>query len=81
MVLNMGPMGRLRDGMDTLSGAAERLPRILEHADRAASLLSADGLRLHPDTLKAMRPRRNPLFQVLPWGLVAVLATLLIVRG
>ncbi|MBB4286027.1 2-polyprenylphenol 6-hydroxylase [Roseospira goensis] len=79
MAQNLGPMGRLRDGMDTVTSAAERLPRILEHADRAASLMSADGLRLHPDTLKAMRPRRNPVLQVLPWALVAVLATLLVV--
>jgi len=80
MVQNLGPIGRLREGMGSLSSAAERLPRILEHADRAASLMGEDGLRLHPDTLKAMRPRRNPLLQVLPWGLVAVLITLLIVK-
>ncbi|MQX38016.1 2-polyprenylphenol 6-hydroxylase [Roseospira navarrensis] len=79
MIENLGPMGRLRDGMESITGAAERLPRILEHADRAASLMGEDGLRLHPDTLKAMRPRRNPVLQVLPWGLVAVLATLLLV--
>ncbi|KAA5607234.1 2-polyprenylphenol 6-hydroxylase [Roseospira marina] len=80
MVRNLGPLGRLREHFETASQAAERLPRILEHADRAASLMGADGLRLHPDTLKAMRPRRNPLLQVLPWGLVIVLATLLFVK-
>ncbi len=78
MTRTMGPVGRLRDGMETVTSAAERLPRILEHADRAATLLNADGIRLHPETVKAMRPRRNPVMQVLPWGLVAVLVTLLL---
>ncbi|MBB4267142.1 2-polyprenylphenol 6-hydroxylase [Roseospira visakhapatnamensis] len=81
MAETMGPMGRLRDGMDTLQSTAERLPRILAHADRAAALLSADGLRLHPETVKAMRPKRsNAMLMILPWMLVAVLGTLLAVQ-
>jgi len=76
MADTMGPVGRLRVGMDSLQETAERIPRILAHADRAAALLSADGLRLHPDTVKAMRPKRsNAVLMILPWMLVAVLAT------
>jgi ubiquinone biosynthesis protein len=78
MAETLGPVGRLRSGMETLTTAADRLPKILDHADRAASMISADGLRLHPDTLKAMRPRTNPFRQVLPWGLIAILGTLLL---
>jgi len=81
MTENMGPVGRVRDGLETLQSTVERVPRILAHADRAAALLSADGLRLHPETVKAMRPKRsNAVLMILPWMLAAVFGTLLAVK-
>ena len=54
MVENRGPEARARGAIQDLGRTLERLPRLAAEAERLASDLAAGGLRLHPDSLKAM---------------------------
>ena len=54
MVENRGPEARTRNAIQDLGQTLERLPRLAAEAERLASDLAAGGLRLHPDSLKAM---------------------------
>ena len=76
MRTTFGPEARIRNAALGLARSAERLPAIFEYADKAAAMISSGGLRLHPDTVKALatqRPaarKRTLLMQGLPWILV-----------
>jgi ubiquinone biosynthesis protein len=82
MIANLGPEARLRNGVTGLRTAMERLPRFMGDVERVANMLSDGGLRLHPDSVKALtRPRRSSVFPTyMPWLLVAVLLVLLVVK-
>ena len=54
MVENRGPEARARGTIQDLGRTLERLPRLVADAEGLASELAAGGLRLHPDSLKAM---------------------------
>ncbi len=82
MIANLGPEARLRNGVNGLRSAVERLPRFMNDVERVASMLGDGGLRLHPDTVKSLtRPRRGAIAShYLAWGLVAVLTVLLMMK-
>lgn len=82
VVQTLGPQARVREGLDTVMGALESLPRLVAHAERTVSDLRGGGLRLHPDSLEAMTSgRRSGLFPGwLPWVLVVVLGAMLLRR-
>ena len=40
-----------------IGARAERLPDLLETFDQMTDIITADGLRLHPDTIAAFRQR------------------------
>jgi len=76
---NLGPEARLRDAADDLRGTLERLPAMIADGERALAMFADGGLRLHPDTVKALGggDRRSPF--VLPlWIAVALLAVLIL---
>jgi len=54
MVENRGPEARARGAIQDLGRTLERLPRLVADAESLASDLAAGGLRLHPDSLKAL---------------------------
>ncbi len=54
MVENRGPEARARGAIQDLGRTLERLPRLAAEAERLASDVASGGLRLHPDSLKAM---------------------------
>jgi ubiquinone biosynthesis protein len=54
MVENRGPEARARGVLQDLGRTLERLPRLAAGAESLASDLAAGGLRLHPDSLKAL---------------------------
>jgi ubiquinone biosynthesis protein len=56
---NRGPEARLRDAAQDLARTLERLPGTLADLERAAADLAKDGLKLHPDTIKAFGAVRN----------------------
>lgn len=78
----LGPQARIRDAATGLARTAEKLPAILDHAEKAAAMIAGGGVRLHPDTLKALgvRPgrRTSGLPSWLPWVLVIILGAALI---
>jgi len=55
MVENRGPEARLKLAAKELSAGLERLPGLLRHAEQALTGLAEGGLKLHPDTVRAMR--------------------------
>ena len=52
---NRGPEARLRDLAADAARLAERLPRYLSKLDALTEMVSADGVRLHPETVDAFR--------------------------
>ncbi len=54
MIENRGPEARARNAIQDLGQTLERLPRLAAKAERLAADLASGGLRLHPDSLKAM---------------------------
>ncbi|MFA7431237.1 MAG: 2-polyprenylphenol 6-hydroxylase [Rhodospirillaceae bacterium] len=79
----LGPQARVRRAAVSLGSSVERIPAILEHTEKAMTMLSSGGIKLHPDTVKAIT-RRNAngrrvgggLPAWLPWALVGALLIL-----
>ena len=81
MTAHLGPQARLKEGVAGLVHGLERLPHLLAQTERTYGSLMNGGLRLHPDTVKAMRGetggrRLSPPW--LPWLLALILAALLL---
>jgi len=76
---NMGPEARVRDAAQSLREAVERLPALLASVERIGATVAEGGLRLHPETVRALRDgdRRNPLVTPI-WIAVGLLALLLL---
>lgn len=78
---NLGPEARLKAmGVNTLK-SLERLPSVLEQAEKAAHMIASGQVKLHPDTVKALGRRSLGTGLVpswLPWVLVVVLVALLL---
>ena len=68
----LGPAARLRDGFEEASALARRLPRLVEKAEAAAAMMSADGLRLHPESARAIATEQARKRK--PWQIAAVLS-------
>ncbi|MBO90021.1 MAG: 2-polyprenylphenol 6-hydroxylase [Rickettsiales bacterium] len=54
-----GPEGRMRTLASELASRAERLPNLLAAVDQMTDIITVDGLRLHPDTINAFRPKET----------------------
>ncbi|MCA1909138.1 MAG: 2-polyprenylphenol 6-hydroxylase [Magnetospirillum sp.] len=82
MFQNLGPQARIKDGVVGVVQSLERLPRMLAETEKAYSNLMNGGLKLHPDTVRAMRGegggRRATTW--LPWVLAAILGILLVLK-
>jgi ubiquinone biosynthesis protein len=50
-----GPQARVRETTQQIGEGLARLPRLLTQAERIGNQLEAGGLRLHPDSLEALR--------------------------
>jgi ubiquinone biosynthesis protein len=55
MRTNRGPEARLREAATELADFARRLPALSSLADRLSETVTADGLRLHPDTVEGLK--------------------------
>lgn len=75
MMQNLGPQARVKETVGNAIATLERLPRMLAQTEQAYSAMLNGGLKLHPDTVAAMRGegRRKGLPGWLPWALAAVL--------
>jgi ubiquinone biosynthesis protein len=56
---NRGPEARLRDATQDLARTLERLPATLADLERAAADFATEGLKLHPETVKAFGMEQN----------------------
>lgn len=52
---NLGPEAKVKEAALQAGSMLRRLPRVLEAAEKASSVLTDQGLRLHPETVAAMR--------------------------
>ncbi|WP_337996436.1 2-polyprenylphenol 6-hydroxylase [Oleispirillum naphthae] len=82
MAENVSAPARLRRTLEETLSAAATLPRLIERAERISTQFTDDGLKLHPDTLKALLTRRrtSAVQTWLPWALIVALFALLVAR-
>lgn len=78
MMQNLGPQAKIKETVGSAIATLERLPRLLAQTEQTYSAMLSGGLKLHPDTVAAMRGegRRKSLPGWLPWVLVAMLGAL-----
>ncbi|WP_029009519.1 2-polyprenylphenol 6-hydroxylase [Azospirillum halopraeferens] len=79
---NRGPEAQLLDDVEAAVRTLRRLPGLVEEAERAASRLASDGVRLHPDSVNAIvdaRTRRRRAELIPVWGAIVFLALLVLV--
>ncbi len=81
----LGPQGRLKDAVATTLGTLERLPQIIDRVDAVTADIARGGLRLHPDTARAIRgeepgQRTARWFLWAPWLVAAALLAALVLR-
>ncbi|MCP5366296.1 MAG: 2-polyprenylphenol 6-hydroxylase [Hyphomicrobiales bacterium] len=76
---NLGPEARLRDATLRLVETAARIPDLVDRLEANAGALSGGSLRLHPDTLRALRGD-NPHAWIMKafWMAAAVAALVLL---
>ncbi len=74
MVENFGPEARIRDAVTNITGSIQRLPQVLDRIEESTAMVSGGHIKLHPDTIRALRggdePRRIPI----TWIIIILLA-------
>jgi ubiquinone biosynthesis protein len=82
----LGPEGKVADAVGTAIETLERIPRIVDRVDAITADMARGGLKLHPDTARALRgeepgqTRRLHWMVWAPWVVVAALLAVLILR-
>lgn len=78
---NLGPEAKVRDAIESLQAAVERLPEMVESVEQGSRMLADGNFKLHPDTIRALRGddhgRRRPALVL--W--LAALALLVVFVG
>ncbi|MGQ0663413.1 MAG: 2-polyprenylphenol 6-hydroxylase [Pseudomonadota bacterium] len=72
MVDNRGLDARVRGAAEQAIQRLEELPGLVGNLEKAAAMLASGGVRLHPDSLVALRPRRER--GAWPWIALALAA-------
>ncbi len=72
MVETLGPEARVLDAVGDLAGALRRLPVIFENLEKGAAELADGRIKLHPDTVRALRGDKSRTFG--PAALIAAAA-------
>ncbi|HLN24723.1 MAG TPA: 2-polyprenylphenol 6-hydroxylase [Patescibacteria group bacterium] len=83
MIHNLGPQARVKQAVGSMVSTLEALPRLVADAEYTVAQLRSGGLKLHPDSLKAIGGggRSGGLLTTwAPWLLVVVLGFLLLRR-
>ncbi|MBC8340012.1 MAG: 2-polyprenylphenol 6-hydroxylase, partial [Alphaproteobacteria bacterium] len=55
MMETLGPEARIRDAVDGIARAVDRLPKVVSDMEEGAALLSQGRIRLHPESVEALR--------------------------
>ncbi len=75
----LGPEARIRETVGDVAAAFSRLPRVLDGAEQATAMLADGRLKLHPDTIRALRADDNGRSSLVAlWIIVVVLILLLV---
>ena len=61
---NLGPEAKAKYIACELKQAGRRLNKILQSADNLENVITADGIKLHPDTIKSLKSRRKSYSRV-----------------
>lgn len=60
MIENLGPEARVRDAIQNLQETLERLPDMVSSVERGSQMLAEGNIKLHPDTIRALRGEDSP---------------------
>jgi len=60
MIENLGPEAKVRDAIQNLQETLERLPDMVSSVERGSQMLADGNIKLHPDTIRALRGEDNP---------------------
>ena len=77
----LAPETRIREGLDEAARAARRLPELV---DNAGAVLDKDGLKLHPDSARAIadhRSHRHLGVRVLLMAVIVLLVVLIVIQS
>jgi ubiquinone biosynthesis protein len=69
MIQTLGPEARLLEATGDIAQSLQRLPRLLENLDRGAAELADGRLRMHPETIRALKG--DSRFAFGPFSLIA----------
>ena len=76
---HLGPEARVRDAVEGVSDAIGRLPRLLDDIEESTGMISSGRVRLHPDTVNALKTGRGgPPLTLWLWLIIAVLVIAII---
>lgn len=81
MISHLGPEARLIDGIGDMADAVARLPRLLENLDKGAGELANGRIRLHPETIRALKGGGRFNVGPIVLGVAAALIVALIVQA
>jgi len=70
---NLGPEARIRDTVSGISEAMERLPRMLDGIEESTSMIAGGRIKLHPDTVRALREDGGPRGLPITWVIISML--------
>ena len=82
MTFTLGPEARLRETVDGMTSAVNRLPRVLEGLDRSAQMITTGQIQLHHDTIKKLRgePGKKSITNSLLLTVVLLLLVIIFIR-
>jgi len=69
----LGPEARIRDTVTGISQTMERLPRMLDGIEESTSMIAGGRVKLHPDTVRALRDDGGSRGLPITWMIIALL--------
>ncbi len=82
MAGHLGPLARLKDAVTSTASGMASLPHIIAQGQKVANMMSSQGIRLHPDTLTALKqPTKRRLCQpCLAWAVAFLFLVLFLLK-
>lgn len=77
----LGPEAQVATAAESALATLAKVPRIIDRMDAATAELQTHGLKLHPDTAKAMRGEGSGWPRWLPWAVAGVLLVALVLQA
>jgi ubiquinone biosynthesis protein len=79
MAKTLAPENLVAEAFDEATGTFRRLPTIIEGLEKSVVQVTQGGLKLHPDTVRAMVGSKGPSASLPLWVIAGLLAALLFV--